>query len=137
MTLKLIFEENEHFENTELDCTLEYDFDQDEMPKKTKGCDIKWKQGKNITTRPKNKNPTKKQREKKKKGIVDPVETSLSMFDIFTKEYKVEDAPQFPDPNNLQPDIYHVQEIIEAISEIAGENSLLYYLDVAKDEDAD
>merc|ERR1712113_745237 len=28
-----------------------------------------------------------------------------------------------------------VQEVIEAISEIAGENSLLYYLDVAKDED--
>jgi len=135
MSLKLVFDENEHFENTDITCLLEYNFDNDEIPKLSKGCEIKWKQGKNITTKPKNKKPTKKQREKKKKGIIDPVETQLSLFDIFSKDYKVEDAPQFPDPKDLQPDIYHVQEVIEAISEIAGENSLLYYLDVAKDED--
>jgi len=96
MTLKLFFEENEHFENTELTCDVHYE-NQNEV-RKSVGCDIKWKPGKNITTKPKNKKPNKKERAKKKKGIIDPVDNKLSLFDIFTKEYTEEET------KNMQPE---------------------------------
>lgn len=70
LSLKLIFEENEFFENPELTCEVLYEHV--DQVKKSTGCDIKWKPGKDITTKPKaKKNPTKKQRAQKKKGGCD------------------------------------------------------------------
>merc|ERR1711874_460475 len=132
MTLKLMFEENEFFENSELSCTVHYLHGEEFY--KSEGCDIKWKPGKNITTKPKTKKPTKKQREKKKKGIVEPVDDKLSLFDIFTKEYTMEEAEKTASDPSI-PNLFFVNEIVEAIGDIAGEDSLIYYLNCVQDDD--
>merc|ERR1711874_643268 len=76
----------------------------------------------------------KKQREKKKKGIVEPVDDKLSLFDIFTKEYTMEEAEKTASDPSI-PNLFFVNEIVEAIGDIAGEDSLIYYLNCVHDED--
>lgn len=132
MTLKLMFEENEFFENSELSCTVHYLHGEEFY--KSEGCDIKWKPGKNITTKPKNKKLNKKQREKKKKGIIEPVDDQLSLFDIFTKEYTMEEAQKTANDPSV-PNLFFVNEMVEAIGDIAGEDSLIYYLDCVHDDE--
>jgi len=138
MTLKLIFEPNEFFENTELTCVVEYEYGS--QVKKSTGTDIKWKPGKDITYKLKTlkKKANNKKKANKKKGKLNEsveVEVFLSLFDIFTKEYTFEDATKNDDAANpSKPNLFFVEEVVDAIGEIAGEDSLAYYLDCVHDE---
>jgi len=132
LTLKLIFEENDYFEGTELTTAL--NFEGYEEIKKCEGCDIKWKPGKNVMTKIKTKKPTKSDKRNKKKGKIEEKIKELSFFDIF-RSFNEPPAETEIDPNNLQPDLYYVQEMVDAIGDVAGEDSLSYYLDCVKMDD--
>jgi len=132
LTLKLIFEENEYFEGTELTTTLR--FEGYEEIKTCEGCEIQWKHGKNVMTKIKAKKPTKSDKKNKKKGKVEAKITELSFFDIF-RSFDEPPAETEIDANNLQPDLYYVQEMVDAIGDVAGEDSLSYYLDCVKMEE--
>jgi hypothetical protein len=126
-TLKCIFDENEYFENTELSVVIEYEWLS--IPKKSTGTVIKWKPGKIVTTRPIEKKKGKNQRKKDKKGgKTETVAQKLSFFDIF-KDFKVEKSTAVEDPMNPQPSLELVDEMVMGITDIAGEDSLYYYLD--------
>merc|ERR1711974_246815 len=101
------------------------------IPKKSTGTEIKWKPGKNITTRSKKAKPGKKQRKKGGNAADQKVEP-LSFFDMFGNY--VEDEKFVEDPDNPKPSLYLVDEVIEAIGNVAGEESLFYYLNIIKDE---
>ena len=101
LNLKLIFEENEHFENTELSVKVTYEYL--EIPVKSEGTVINWKAGKNITTKPKTAKKGKKDRKKAKNAPSE--ETILSFFDIFgnfseisDQEFDPENPEQFNQP---------------------------------------
>jgi len=131
MTLKLIFEENEHFEGTELTTTLK--FEGYEEIKSSEGGEIKWKPGKKVMTKLKTKKPTKSDKRNKKKGKIEEKVKELSFFDMF---YSFNAPPEHEiDEKDLQPDLYYVQEMVDAIGDVAGEDSLSYYLNCVKMED--
>lgn len=125
--LKLQFEANDHFDNEELVVTVEY---KDDLAQKSTGTVINWKEGKNITTKKPNakkEKKNKKQKEKIKKDL------KLSFFDIFGN-FKGQDEAVDADKNPL-PCLMFVTEIIAAIGDVAGEDSLAYYLDCVHFED--
>merc|ERR1719362_1549643 len=103
---------NEHFENEELTCVVDYEYA--EQPKKSTGCEIKWKEGKMA-----------------KQGKSIPKEDKLSLFDIFSRDYTFEEATKM-DPTTMQPSLFYVEEMVDIIGEVCGEDSLLYYLEVQK-----
>merc|ERR1712010_442422 len=129
LTLKMFFEPNEHFENEELTCVVDYEYA--EQPKKSTGCEIKWKQGKRITTKPETKKKSQKERKMAKQGKSIPKEDKLSLFDIFSRDYTFEEATKM-DPTTMQPSLFCVEEMVDIIGEVCGEDSLLYYLEVQK-----
>jgi len=129
LTLKMFFEPNEHFENEELTCVVDYEYA--EQPKKSTGCEIKWKQGKRITTKPETKKKSQKERKMAKQGKSIPKEDKLSLFDIFSRDYTFEEATKM-DPTTMQPSLFYVEEMVDIIGEVCGEDSLLYYLEVQK-----
>lgn len=132
-TLKCFFDENEHFENTELSVVIEYEWLS--VPKKSTGTVINWKPGKTITTKPIEKKKGKNQRKKEKKGgNTEKVAQKLSFFDIF-RDFKVEKSTAVEDPMNPQPSLELVDEMVMGITDIAGEDSLYYYLDCVHMDD--
>merc|ERR1719264_2009433 len=129
LTLKMFFEPNDHFENEELTCVVDYEYS--EQVKKSTGCEIKWKQGKRITTKPETKKKSQKERKMAKQGKSIPKEDKLSLFDIFSRDYTFEEATKM-EPTTMQPSLFYVEEMVDIIGEVCGEDSLLYYLEVQK-----
>lgn len=129
LTLKMFFEPNEHFENEELTCVVDYEYS--EQVKKSTGCEINWKQGKRITTKPDTKKKSQKERKMAKQGKTIPKEDKLSLFDIFARDYTFEEATKM-EPTTMQPSLFYVEEMVDIIGEVCGEDSLLYYLEVEK-----
>merc|ERR1712210_299613 len=66
-----------------------------------------------------------------KQGKSIPKEDKLSLFDIFSRDYTFEEATKM-EPTTMQPSLFYVEEMVDIIGEVCGEDSLLYYLEVEK-----
>ena len=131
------FAPNEYFKNSELTKIMMMDKEDKEICKETKGTEIQWNEGKNVTVSI----IKKKQKNKKTKAVREVTKTVEQ--DSFFNFFKSRKAPEGPEEKPEESDEEHEKEIeaiendIDIAEEVSNElipRALYYYMDLVEEE---